>query len=73
MKILTIKYNATPIISSKRARSRLGALKRHRKAALPRSVSISVKTRPVKAWGSADGLGHAMFGWPMEEEAQIIV
>jgi hypothetical protein len=34
-------------------------------------LSISVKTRPAKTWGPVDGLGHAMFGWPMEEEAKL--
>jgi hypothetical protein len=27
--------------------------------------------RPVKTWGPVDGRGHAMFGWPMEEEAKL--
>ena len=29
------------------------------------------KKRPVKTWGPVDGRGHAMFGWPMEEEAKL--
>jgi hypothetical protein len=35
------------------------------------SVSIAVKSRPVKTWGPVDGRGQAMFGWPMEEEAEL--
>jgi hypothetical protein len=27
--------------------------------------------RAVKTWGPVDGRGHAMFGWPMEEEAKL--
>jgi hypothetical protein len=30
-----------------------------------------LKSRPVKTWGPVDGRGHAMFGWPMEEEAKL--
>ena len=29
------------------------------------------KRRPVKTWGPVDVRGHAMFGWPMEEEAKL--
>src|ERR1700744_5788458 len=35
------------------------------------SRSSSSLWRPVKTWGSVDGRGHAMFGWPMEEEAKL--
>ena len=27
--------------------------------------------KEVKSWGPVDGRGHAMFGWPMEEEAKL--
>jgi hypothetical protein len=32
---------------------------------------IAGKSRPVKTWGPVDVRGHAMFGWPMEEEAKF--
>ncbi len=32
---------------------------------------VHVFPRPVKIWGPVDGRGHAMFGWPMEEEAKL--
>jgi hypothetical protein len=37
----------------------------------PNSLSIVGKSRPVKTWGPVDGGSHAMFGWPMEEEAKL--
>jgi hypothetical protein len=27
--------------------------------------------RPLKTWGPVEGRGHAVFGWPMEEEAKL--
>jgi hypothetical protein len=35
------------------------------------AVSVECPMRPVKTWGPVDGRGHAMFGWPMEEEAKL--
>jgi len=32
---------------------------------------FAIKSRPVKTSGPVDGRGHAMFGWPMEEEAKL--
>jgi hypothetical protein len=34
-------------------------------------VSIAGKSRPVKTWGPVARRGHAMFGWPMGEEAKL--
>src|SRR6202048_2780073 len=43
----------------------------HKRCKLPQKMSIAFKSRPVETWGPVDGRGHAMFGWPMEEEAKL--
>jgi hypothetical protein len=45
--------------------------KRHHSGPTLALLSFAIKSRPVKTWGPVDGLGHAMFGWAMEEEAKL--
>jgi hypothetical protein len=46
------------------------ALVKAHPAEVPKHLD-DVESRPVKTWGPFDGRGHAMFGWPMEEEAKL--